>query len=100
MRARCRRVPSIRAENRQIRIRHAACARGEHAVGGGRVPVVRSQGNRLVPRAGGNRWRRRAGRGLSPVMARREEWQEQVKLSLLLDKWLDPTCTFWTATDP
>jgi hypothetical protein len=33
-------------------------------------------------------------------MARREEWQEQVKLSLLLDKWLDPTCTFWTATDP
>ena len=33
-------------------------------------------------------------------MARREEWQEQVKLSLLLDKWLDPTCTLWTATDP
>jgi hypothetical protein len=33
-------------------------------------------------------------------MARREEWQEQVKLSLLLDKWLDPACTFWTATDP
>jgi hypothetical protein len=23
-----------------------------------------------------------------------------VKLSSLLDKWLDPTCTFWTATDP
>jgi len=23
-----------------------------------------------------------------------------VKLSLLLDKWLEPTCTFWTATDP
>ena len=33
-------------------------------------------------------------------MARREEWQEQVKLSSLLDKWLDPTCTFATATDP
>jgi len=33
-------------------------------------------------------------------MARREEWQEQVKLCLLLDKWLDPACTFWTATDP
>jgi hypothetical protein len=33
-------------------------------------------------------------------MSRRAEWQEQVKLSLLLDKWLDPTCTFWTATDP
>ena len=33
-------------------------------------------------------------------MSRREEWQEQVKLSLLLDKWLDPACTFWTATDP
>jgi len=33
-------------------------------------------------------------------VARREEWQEQVKLSLLLDKWLDPACTFWTATDP
>ena len=33
-------------------------------------------------------------------MSRREEWQEQVKLSLLLNKWLDPACTFWTATDP
>ena len=33
-------------------------------------------------------------------MAHREEWQEQVKFSLLLDKWLDPACTFWTATDP
>ena len=32
--------------------------------------------------------------------SRREELQEQVKLSLLLNKWLDPTCTFWTATDP
>jgi hypothetical protein len=33
-------------------------------------------------------------------MARREEWQEQKKLARLLDKWLDPACTFWTATDP
>ena len=33
-------------------------------------------------------------------MSRRKEWQDQVKLSLLLDKWLDPACTFWTATDP
>jgi hypothetical protein len=33
-------------------------------------------------------------------VARREEWREQVKLSRLLDKWLDPACTFWTATDP
>ena len=33
-------------------------------------------------------------------MARREEWREQVKLAALLDKWLDPACTFATATDP
>jgi hypothetical protein len=33
-------------------------------------------------------------------VARREEWQEQVKFSLLLDKWGDLACTFWTATDP
>jgi hypothetical protein len=33
-------------------------------------------------------------------MARRGEWQEQKKLARLLDKWLDPACTFWTATDP
>jgi hypothetical protein len=33
-------------------------------------------------------------------VSRREEWQEQVKLSFLLDKWLDHTCTFATATDP
>jgi hypothetical protein len=33
-------------------------------------------------------------------MARREEWQQQVKLSALLDKWLDPASTFATATDP
>ena len=33
-------------------------------------------------------------------MSRREEWLEQVKLSLLLDKRLDFACTFWTATDP
>jgi hypothetical protein len=33
-------------------------------------------------------------------VARREEWREQVKLARLLDTWLDPACTFWTATDP
>ena len=33
-------------------------------------------------------------------MARREKWQEQKQLARLLDKWLDPACTFWTATDP
>ena len=33
-------------------------------------------------------------------MSRREEWREQVKLARLLDKWLDPACSFWTATDP
>jgi hypothetical protein len=33
-------------------------------------------------------------------VSRREEWREQVKLARLLDKWLDPACTFWTATDP
>ena len=32
-------------------------------------------------------------------MARREEWREQVKLARLLDKWLEPDRTFWTATD-
>jgi hypothetical protein len=30
----------------------------------------------------------------------RHEWHEQVRLAVLLDKWLDDTCTFWTATDP
>jgi hypothetical protein len=33
-------------------------------------------------------------------MSRREEWREQVKLKELLDKWLDPDCSFATATDP
>ncbi len=33
-------------------------------------------------------------------MARREEWQEQKRLARLLDRWLDPACTYWTATDP
>jgi hypothetical protein len=33
-------------------------------------------------------------------VSRREEWQEQIKLAALLDTWLDPACTFWTATDP
>jgi hypothetical protein len=33
-------------------------------------------------------------------VARRQEWRKQVKLARLLDEWLDPTCSFWTATDP
>jgi hypothetical protein len=33
-------------------------------------------------------------------MPRRDEWQEQKKLARQLDKWLEPTCTYWTATDP
>jgi hypothetical protein len=33
-------------------------------------------------------------------MAGREEWQQQKKLARLLDKWLDPACARWTATDP
>ena len=33
-------------------------------------------------------------------MAHREEWSEQAKLSHLLDTWIDPASTFWTATDP
>jgi len=33
-------------------------------------------------------------------VSRREEWQEQIALAELLDEWLDPTCSFWTATDP
>jgi hypothetical protein len=31
---------------------------------------------------------------------RHEEWSEQIKLAALLDRWLDPACSFWTATDP
>jgi hypothetical protein len=30
----------------------------------------------------------------------REEWREQVRFVYLLDRWLDDTCTFATATDP
>jgi hypothetical protein len=30
---------------------------------------------------------------------RREEWSEQTKLGGLLAKYLDPTCTFWTALE-
>ena len=33
-------------------------------------------------------------------MSRREEWREQVRLASLLDKWMDPSCAFWSATDP
>jgi hypothetical protein len=30
---------------------------------------------------------------------RREEWREQIKLSGMLDKYLDPTGTFWTSLE-
>jgi hypothetical protein len=51
--------------------------------------------------SGRDRRRRRRGRNeLTLAVARREEWQEQAKPARLLDKWLEPACTFWTATDP
>jgi hypothetical protein len=31
--------------------------------------------------------------------SRREEWSEQTKLTALLAKYLDPTCTFWTSLE-
>ncbi len=30
---------------------------------------------------------------------RRQEWREQMKLSVMLDKYLDPACTFWTSLE-
>jgi VRR-NUC domain len=33
-------------------------------------------------------------------VAQHAEWQQQVLLSKLLDRWLDPACSVWTATDP
>lgn len=33
-------------------------------------------------------------------MARREEWQQQVALCRLLDQWMDPAVSFWSAFDP
>jgi hypothetical protein len=31
---------------------------------------------------------------------RRREWLEQKRLARELNRWLDPSCSFWTATDP
>jgi hypothetical protein len=31
--------------------------------------------------------------------SRREEWTEHIKLAELLDKYLDPSCTFWTSLE-
>jgi|SRR5215475_11875669 len=31
--------------------------------------------------------------------SRREEWTEHIKLAGLLDKYLDPSCTFWTSLE-
>ena len=28
------------------------------------------------------------------------EWEQQAKLAALLDTWLDPACTYWSASDP
>ena len=70
-------------------------------IAGGRRFPFRNQVQRSVPGSGGDQYRRLRGRNeLTLAVARREEWQEQVKLSSLLDKWLDPACSFWTATDP
>jgi hypothetical protein len=33
-------------------------------------------------------------------VARREEWREQVALAVLLDQWMDPAVSFWSAFDP
>lgn len=33
-------------------------------------------------------------------MARREEWQQQEALCHLLDQWMDPAVSFWSAFDP
>jgi hypothetical protein len=33
-------------------------------------------------------------------VARREEWREQVALALLLNQWMDPADSFWSAFDP
>jgi hypothetical protein len=66
-----------------------------------RSPFIRDPVQHSVPRAARGRRRRRRGRSeLSLAVARREEWREQVKFARLLDKWLDPVCSFWTATDP
>jgi hypothetical protein len=32
-------------------------------------------------------------------VARREEWLQQVRLALLLDRWVDSTTTWWSAID-
>jgi hypothetical protein len=32
-------------------------------------------------------------------VARREEWLQQVKLAMLLDRWVDNTTTWWSAID-
>jgi hypothetical protein len=31
--------------------------------------------------------------------SRREEWNEHTKLAWLLEKYLDPSCTFWTSLE-
>ena len=31
--------------------------------------------------------------------SRRDEWNEHIKLAGLLEKYLDPSCTFWTSLE-
>jgi hypothetical protein len=32
-------------------------------------------------------------------VAQHEEWEQQVRLAQLLNRWADSSCTFWTAVD-
>jgi hypothetical protein len=32
-------------------------------------------------------------------VARHEEWEQQVRLAQMLNRWADSSCTFWTAVD-
>jgi hypothetical protein len=61
-----------------------------HRLAWGRRPAGRAVSNAASSGA------RRPGRK-RPL--HREEWSEQSKLAVLLDRWLDPTCSDWTATD-
>ena len=96
----CRDLSSQCCPRRAICDSGAARACGMRIVGGRRFPF-RNQVRRSVPGSGGDQYRRRRGRNeLTLAVARREEWREQVKLARLLDKWPDPACSPWTATDP
>jgi hypothetical protein len=61
-----------------------------HRLAWGRRPVGGAVSNAAPSVA------RRLGRNLP---RHSEEWSEQTKLAALLDRWLDPACSDWTATD-